>query len=329
MSLKDKIKKIDMFGMIPDEIKEASIIGLGCSIFFLLFCVVLVMHTFNRFMTNTISSELIVDHIKDDRDLTIHLDVLMFRYPCGLVSLDKIDAVHTHIMNVKEGLEKVRISRNNDEIGAYTQASEFEERVAAIERQVNEKEGCRVKGTFKIKFVPGNFHISFHDYINEFNMVRLKGFEPDFSHRVNHLSFGEEDDNVSKKVGRDFGIDTTHAINGQEAKHMLNFGFFHSVTHHLNIVPSKFIYEETGKTIESYQYTSTMIKGSGNPSITFQMGIENVVMIFKAKTQTLTHFLIMLMAIIGGFYMIVDFLRGFVEDALFKIVFKRKIGKLE
>lgn len=331
MNLKEKAKKIDIFGVIPDEIKESSVIGLCCSVVFLLFGVVLVMHSFSQYLSNTVTSELMVDHIKDDREIAVHLDVLLFRYPCGLLSLDKIDAVHTHIMNVKEGLRKFRVDSNRRVIAEYVQeeGSTVDQRVATIEAQFNNREGCSITGTFNIKLVPGNFHISFHDYINEFNILRVKGFQPDFSHRVNHLAFGEEDANISRRVGRDFDIDTTHAINGQEANDMVSFGFFHAVTHHLNIVPSKFVYEDTGRVVESYQYTSTMMKAAGNPSITFQMGIENVIMIFKASKKPLSHFLIMFMAILGGFYMITDFLRGFVEDAVFKLIFKRKIGKLE
>lgn len=329
MTIKEKVKKLDVFGMIPEEVKESSVIGLGCSVFFITFVGVLMVHSLQNYMTRTVTSELMVDHIKNDRDMSVHLDVVMFRYPCGLVSLDKIDAVHTHIMNTKEAVKKIRIDSNEKELGEYQQAEDLKERIEVIRKQVGDREGCRVVGSFNIKLVPGNFHISFHDYINEFNMVRLSGFEPDFSHRIVHLSFGEENEKVSKRVGKDFKVDTTHAINGQEARDMVSLGFFHSVTHHLNIVPSKFIYEESGEIVESYQYTSTMMKSTGNPSITFVLGIENVVMIFKAKKQSPTHFAIMLMAIIGGFYMIIDFLRGFVEDGVFRLIFKRKIGKLE
>lgn len=54
------------------------------------------------------------------------------------------------------------------------------------------KLGCRIKGSFTVNEVPGNFHISSHAYANIF--TRLKNDKIietlDVSHTINYLYFG-------------------------------------------------------------------------------------------------------------------------------------------
>ena len=52
-------------------------------------------------------------------------------------------------------------------------------------------EGCKLSGFVFINKVPGNFHISGHHYPEAVQMVYMQGGELDFSHTINHLSFGD------------------------------------------------------------------------------------------------------------------------------------------
>lgn len=71
-------------------------------------------------------------------------------------------------------------------------------------------EGCRIKGTFSVQRVPGNFHFSSHAYAGKFmrSMTMRQLFPPgmfpelsssaeydltkaNMSHTINHLAFGE------------------------------------------------------------------------------------------------------------------------------------------
>lgn len=331
MSVRERIKKIDIFGILPDEIKESTLLGLTFSLLFLGIAGVLFFHSVSFYLTNEVSSELIVDHMKDDKEITVNLDISLLKYPCGILSLDKQDQVRTHTVNVREGLKKFRLNASGVNLGVYEPpvGGDFGVRVKAILDQARENEGCQLVGTFNIKLVPGNFHISFHDYGAEMNHLMANGMQFDFSHRVNHLSFGPNDDRLSKKLKSDFNLDSVYSLNGQEALGLSSLGFRAGVTHHLNIVPSKFTYEDTGETHELYQYTSTMMKNPSSMQVMFEMNIENVLMNFKMHKKSFTHFLIMSMAIIGGLYMLINFLKIFLEDAVFKIIFKKRIGKID
>lgn len=70
-------------------------------------------------MSYNISSELLIDHFKDDQDMTVSLDIVFHNYPCGMLSLDKMDVLHSHIMDVEENLKKLRVNKKGKLISSY------------------------------------------------------------------------------------------------------------------------------------------------------------------------------------------------------------------
>ncbi len=53
--------------------------------------------------------------------------------------------------------------------------------------------GCRIKGAFTVKEVPGNFHISSHAYQNIYVRLAMGGVIKtlDVSHKIHSLYFGD------------------------------------------------------------------------------------------------------------------------------------------
>ena len=43
--------------------------------------------------------------------MQINLDISFPNYPCAMISLDKMDVLHTHIMDVEENLDKIRLNK--------------------------------------------------------------------------------------------------------------------------------------------------------------------------------------------------------------------------
>jgi hypothetical protein len=68
---------------------------------------------------------------------------------------------------------------------------------------LNGKEGCQMVGSVIINKVPGNFHISTHAFGDVVQKLYLNGHRLDFSHTINHLSFG--DDGKMREIFRKFG----------------------------------------------------------------------------------------------------------------------------
>jgi len=61
-------------------------------------------------------------------------------------------------------------------------------------KALKDKEGCKLSGFVFINKVPGNFHISGHHYPEVVQMLMMQGHSLDFTHKINHLSFGNMKD---------------------------------------------------------------------------------------------------------------------------------------
>ena len=57
---------------------------------------------------------------------------------------------------------------------------------------LNDNEGCLLAGTVIINKVPGNFHVSTHAFGEVVQKLYMTGRKLDFSHVINHLSFGND-----------------------------------------------------------------------------------------------------------------------------------------
>lgn len=80
-----------------------------------------------------------------------------------------------------------------DEGANFTNAGKSaEETYAETVKALEGQEGCLVEGTVIINKVPGNFHLSTHAFGQVVQMLYMSGHPLDFTHTVNHLSFGNE-----------------------------------------------------------------------------------------------------------------------------------------
>jgi len=59
---------------------------------------------------------------------------------------------------------------------------------------MRDKEGCQMEGEVILHKVPGNFHISSHDVPEVVMTLVREAFKLDFSHTINHISFGKKTD---------------------------------------------------------------------------------------------------------------------------------------
>ena len=57
--------------------------------------------------------------------------------------------------------------------------------------------------------MPGNFHISMHNQIEEFKILFMtKGYIPNLDHQVNRLDFGSKGQDINVgKISKDFSVD--------------------------------------------------------------------------------------------------------------------------
>lgn len=332
--MKNRFKSLDLIKLVPEEYKESSYLGVCSSLFFVFLAAVLIWNQFLILVQNEVYSEIEVDHFKDDKDLTVNLAIRLHAYPCGLLSLDKLDQVHTHTMDVEENLQKIRIDASGGVLGVYKNDASMgsSERFEIVKKQIEDKEGCYLKGSFTIKLVPGNFHLSFHNYFAEFQMaMSALDFRVDLSHTIEHLYFGDYDEVKMGQMTREFDLEALHTLKDVSETNLNGrLGFPHGIEHRINIVPSKFV-EPDGQTTEAYQFTTNtrLFKQTNNIAMTFAFDLENLKMVYHKRSGTFSHFCIQSVAILGGMYMFIFLLKSFIEDGILDMIYKRRIGKLE
>jgi hypothetical protein len=73
-----------------------------------------------------------------------------------------------------------------------------------VKKAIQDKEGCRLYGTFLVNKVPGNFHISSHAFGPTIQRIFSEGLmQFDVTHKINHISFGDDSD--IKQIKAKFG----------------------------------------------------------------------------------------------------------------------------
>ena len=130
--------------------------------------------------------------------LHINLDVSFPFMPCDILSLDVQDVMGTHIVDVGVTLHKTRLSKKGEktssEIMVGPQGMITQEYVKAARKAHADGEGCNIHGFLQINRVPGNIHISTHAYAFVVQQMIEDEIVLDFSHIINHFSFGDPKD---------------------------------------------------------------------------------------------------------------------------------------
>jgi len=151
--------------------------------------------------------------------MTINVDIDLVRLPCSILSLDIQDVMGSHTVNIHGSLMKYRLSKTGQVLGeekyeikekktkeekkdSGNQESEDDDDDEShlpdyemVKSEINNTEGCRIRGYFFVNKVPGNFHISSHAFSPIIHKLFADGYTNfDVSHKITHLSFGEDKD---------------------------------------------------------------------------------------------------------------------------------------
>lgn len=128
------------------------------------------------------------------QDLMVTMDIDVFNVPCELVDLrftSKKGRTHT--------VERYFL-KNGISAGVMT----TQRGVTEVADAMKQLEGCKIKGTFYLHFLSNQFIVGFGNagLLSEVSRQLQKDFVMDLSHRINHLSFGP--DNEIDRLSRYF-----------------------------------------------------------------------------------------------------------------------------
>lgn len=124
----------------------------------------------------------------------------------------------THKTDVMGELFKHRLDANGKVVSTESALDKQAWRGAIMDRVKSEleaKQGCNMKGFFKVYRVPGNFHISTHSFGDIVMMLKGQGYDFDFSYTIHHLSFGNKED-FDYIAGNFHDLEMEHPADGIE-----------------------------------------------------------------------------------------------------------------
>ncbi len=293
--------------------------------------VLLFLNELSSFVKIKTSSEMLVDTNSNSDKLTINIDIILHKLPCSIISIDAQDIMGSHTLNVHGLITKTKLDKNGKDIGSYLEAKIGENKNQVthhsghdhanhpmpkyedVKKAVDEQEGCRLEGTIQVLRVPGNFHISTHAYGSIVAKLLSEGvFKIDLSHKINHISFGEETDLRNIKTKYNVGI--LNPLDGVEKIDHANQKLYE---YYLKVVPTTYVDIE-GNTLSVHQFTSNSNENINNNMIStifFRYDISPILIKIAQYKQPFFHFFIQICAIVGGMFTVM----GIIDHLLYKL----------
>jgi hypothetical protein len=291
------IRRLDIYRKVPKDLTQPTYTGAMVSlcsvsmIFYLMFSELL------AFVTPEIESVLYVDDPSELQMLPVHLDISLPALPCKYIGIDIQDDLGRH------------------EVGNFERMTKF---------PLDGDKGCRIKTTFSINKVPGNFHVSTHAKGTE-------GSTPNFKHVIHSLLFG---DAVLSNISKTYGIVQTsfEPLNGFD-QNGADLTGLETSDYYLKVVPT--VYEAvSGTKVTGYQFTASHKAYEASrhgmkmsPAIWFRYQLTPITVKYTLRTKPLYHFITTVCAIVGGTFTVA----GIVDSCLFtahEVFRKMEIGKL-
>ena len=190
------------------------------------------------------------------------------------------------------------------------------------ESQVQSKEGCRVKGAVEVNRIPGNIHFSFHKHENVIFKLREQGLKStDLTHIINSFQFDGGATKMlllMKKKYRDLSptspLDSTSMSASDEDNTFVYF---------LNVIRT--VYNQEGKTnhtLNQYTVNKYTSKTASNvvPAVYMRYDIAPIYVYYTFRENSVMHFLVRIIAIIGGVITVAGIVVSFLQSSVYQLV---------
>jgi Endoplasmic reticulum vesicle transporter/Endoplasmic Reticulum-Golgi Intermediate Compartment (ERGIC) len=291
--------------------------------------VLLFLNELSSFVKIKTTSDMLVDTNSNSDKLTINIDIVLYKLPCSIISIDAQDIMGSHSLNVHGLITKTKLDKDGNSLGSFLEAKTGDKKKETdgkdghnhpnppnyedVKKAILAEEGCRLEGTISVLRVPGNFHISTHAYGNIIAKLISEGiFATDLSHKINHISFGDETD--IKNIKSKFDVGILNPIDGVEKIDHKNQKMYE---YYLKVVPTTYI-DINGEALSAHQFTSNSNENSSNMMIStifFRYDISPILIRITQYKQPFFHFFIQICAIIGGMFTVM----GIIDHMLYKL----------
>lgn len=198
-------------------------------------------------------------------------------------------------------------------------------------KEMKNEEGCKMSGFVYINKVPGNFHISGHHYPQAVQRLFMEGHAIDFSHKINHLSFGELKD--IEHIEANFGEKFNFELDGRDIVQdkyippggMMGMGGGSLMTNYFLEISQVDYVDKTSqeaidekRTLEAFQFRSsqTIKQGQGMPAIFWRYELSPIRIQYTMYLQSVSPFLVHICAIVGGIYAVSSIVESVIRNSM-------------
>lgn len=307
------IKSLDLFEKITvDNVVKPTYIGGFISLSTIVLVVYLIIQETCNYLTPNIKKDAIVYHdSKNTNQLNVHFKIKLLTVPCPIISVDREDLIGTHIMDIKENLQKIRLDKENNQImDNYTPY-----KLELLEKSLKDKESCFIKGFIPVNKAPGDIHISFHnfrdvwDHFKENKKDLFKNLNVD--HQIFSFKFDDEEMNeiISSKFGEDSinsaSFTSWHEIKNKKSSSEENLNY----DYYLKLIPHLYRDEINDTEYLTYHhsltYKSKKVESDNEmPLIMINFDFSPITMKITLQQKSFPQFLIHICAIVGGIFVI-------------------------
>ena len=315
-------KAFDFFQKVTlDNVTKPTIVGSLLSLSAISIMIFLFFRQLIDFYSYHTKTDSVVHQSKNaDEQISVNMELLFNSVPCNLLSLDTVDIMNNHKGDISDTLSKRKYYHSNRKFGEKFLTNRDVENLA---KAVNNNEGCALIGKITVNQVPGEYHISFHNYRGlwrDFNqkhqdlVQRIK-----LSHSFKSLSFGD----TAQKVVKRFELDPNlfyrnfENINTFADNQLLNYNYF------VKIIPYMLVDENWGSTYYAYSFSLTSKSTPFNPSydempiVTIRYEFSPIMMKVTHLKRDYLHFLTHVSAIIGGVFVVFSIINRLATNLIY------------
>jgi hypothetical protein len=318
------IKSFDFFQKIAvDNVTQPTIIGSALSVSAISLIFFLLLREVIDFLTPSIKRETMVYHDPDQNSkIKVNLILSYPNVPCHILSVDQEDSIGNHRMDISDTLTKRRNSKTSQLGMELDRGNRGYIEVETVVKAVSEGEGCVIQGFVPISKVPGDIHISHHNYADLFNYLRSERRDlftkTSLNHKLINLYFGDMEINSDKlhRFGYDDKTNGFNRLNDlpnyEKPFERKNYDYF------IKLIPHVFEDKIRGETFTAYQYSMTTrsrdydTESQEMPIIIFHYDLSPITMKVTLSGKSFAHSLTHICAIVGGVYVIFSILNRLV-----------------
>jgi len=236
----------------------------------------------------------------------------------------------THHVNVGGNLAKKRLNRDGNFMADFLDLPTPAPDMARLKDAFINQEGCQLVGSILVNKVPGNFHVSAHAH--QFFLGEIfaqNGIATiDLSHKINHVSFGSDDD--IKEIKKKFNKGVLNPLDGVQVvknEALKNVGVM--TQYYINVVPTTY-QDLSAKELYVHQFAvnSNSLETFNVPAVYFRYDLSPVTVKFALRKESFFHFLVQICAIIGGIFTVAGIIDSLIHKSVVHILKKAQMGKL-